>query len=114
MKKTNQIKKGTFLWWKRTGNSSNQDINCPCVVTKVTKKGFKVKTFDDFKESELIPFDSTAHKEELRKTSKSNVEAFLDMKHKNIQDRIEKVTKEKADAFGILRRFKYDKKQSGF
>lgn len=49
MIKISEIKKGALIWWKRNPDRFSMGWDCPVIVTEVTKKGFQVKSLDDFK-----------------------------------------------------------------
>ncbi len=101
------IKKGQLLWWKRIGNSKNQNIDCPCVVTQIMKGQFTVTSFDDFMESNLISQDSPAFKEELKPTSRERATSFLKKKSAAIKKRVKQAKEELRDAQADQALFEY-------
>ena len=111
MTKKKQLKKNSFIWWKRIGNSLNQNIDCPCVVTKISKNKFKVISLDDFVESDWIPTGSCAFEEEMELTTRKKVISFLEKKSKAIEERVKKAQAELKNATQSKKLFLEGKKQ---
>jgi hypothetical protein len=58
-----ELKVGKYVWWK--GQSFMTQVwSCPCIVTYIGRKGFKVQSFDDFEESELLHYRVGARKDQ--------------------------------------------------
>jgi len=84
-KKSNlKFKKGNLLWWKRIGASSSQDINCPCIVTSVSRSGFSVFSFDDGFIAGPISFDSSTAMDEFVGTDKRKVQKYIKVNVKRL------------------------------
>ena len=80
MIEVNDLRKGLVVWW--TADRGLRSWSCPCVVINVTKGYFKVKTFDDFKESESLrvndmPVGDKSCRHEMVICSKERVAKYL-------------------------------------
>lgn len=79
-----KFKKGDLLWWKRVGASSSQDINCPCVVTSVSRNNFSVFSFDDGLIAGPIAFDSPTAMDEFTITDEKKVQKYIKVNLKRL------------------------------
>jgi hypothetical protein len=94
MIKKSQLKVGVLIWW--TANRTFKKWDCPAIVTKVSRKYFKVKSLDDFKETENLRMDDDPHPHgdlssrttEMQLSSVSEVEKYL---KENIQNKHEAI-----------------------
>ncbi len=91
-----KMKVGVLIWW--TANRTFKKWDCPAIVTKVTRKYFKVRSLDDFKETDNLIMDDDPHPHgdlssrttEMRLSSVSEVEEYLknniENKHKALRE----------------------------
>lgn len=105
MPKKPKIRKGALLWWKRTGNSINQNINCPCVVLSVTASEFTVQSLDDFVESDPISLKSATARGEMRSTTIRRVQNFFKEKGANVDARLRAAEQELNEAHEVKKQF---------
>lgn len=88
------MKVGLLIWW--TADRTFKQWDCPAIVTKVTRKFFKVRSLDDFKETKNLRMDDDPHPHgdrtsrttEMRVSSVSEVEKYL---KENIQNKHEAI-----------------------
>lgn len=105
MKKSKKLKVGDFLWWKRVGNSTNQNIDCVCKITIVSKIGIRVQRLDNFIETELIKFESDEFKDEMSPCKESDAKRrsegilFLLEERNRIAETDAKLAKENLSSF---------------
>lgn len=52
--KKEELEVGKYVWW--TANRYMTAWSCPCIVTFVGKDGYRVQSFDDFKETDLLAY----------------------------------------------------------
>lgn len=89
-----KMKVGLLIWW--TADRHFKAWDCPAIVTKVTKKYFKVKSLDDFKETDNLRmdddpdprFDKSVRTTEMRVSSVSEVEEYFNKRIKSKQTTI--------------------------
>lgn len=89
-----KMKVGLLIWW--TADRTFKEWDCPAIVTKVTRKFFKVRSLDDFKETDNLRmddnpdprFDESCRTTEMRVSSVSEVEKYL---KENIQNKHEAI-----------------------
>jgi len=68
------IKKGTFIRW--TANRSFKGWDTYGIITKVTDTHVTIKTFDNFKETEIL-IDGEAMTEEVSLVTKQEIEDYI-------------------------------------
>ncbi len=101
-----KMKVGLLIWW--TANRTFKRWDCPAIVTKVTRKYFKVRSLDDFKETENLKMDDDPHPHgdlasrttEMNLSSVSEVEEYLknniQKKHEAIRAKAKEIKEAKA------------------
>ena len=98
-----QLRKGKLFWWAANGEIDRW--SCPCVVTYVGKKFFRLMSLDDFKETVNFEYGLNRPLKELRNCSLDEVETYLRDEICALQGVVDKDNKELAESKEALRVF---------
>jgi hypothetical protein len=105
MVEQSELRVGLLIWWEADREFS--EWSCPAVVTEVTEDWFKVRTLDEFKETEPLRMndngDETSRRE-MRVCGIDEVKKFFLEKNREFEDsltetkrRLEDLETEKAN-----------------
>lgn len=85
------LKPGALIWWTSRGEAFQADCSCPCVVTHVDKKSFRVRSLDDFKETSDLRMDDEVDltsRREMRPCTIAEVVEFLERRELELEQRV--------------------------
>lgn len=112
MIKISDIKVGALIWWKTNRDSDCRAWDCPVIVTTVTKKGFRVKSLDDFKVSPELSMNDgqkfmiPTSRKEMRLCSLEEVKEYFEKNISDKKNRASEVDKSIKSMQAKLRTFK--------
>ena len=84
------LKVGALVWWSRSSDRY-AEWSCPCVVTQVSRKSFRVRSLDDFKETKDLRMDDamdTTSRREMRPCNLEEVEEFFEKRKLGLEQRV--------------------------
>ena len=83
-----ELRVGLLVWW------SNDSWSCPCVVTAINRKrGFKVRSLDNFRETNWLRLKDDPHFDksrlhEMQECSREDVEQYFETTTQKLKNRI--------------------------
>jgi len=101
MIEAHELRKGLLVWW--TAERYMSSWSCPCVVTEVAEGHFRVRSFDDGKETgplrmHDVPGGDPSSRHEMRVCSKTEVRRYFEDRKRALEDRATKARRAVEDA----------------
>ena len=92
MIKKEDMKPGVLVWW--SADRYMRSWSCPAIVTAVTEKWFRVRSLDDFKETNKLrmndvpDFDKSPRTFEMRLCTMDEVQEYFKKQKRDLEDEV--------------------------
>ena len=105
-----KIKVGLLIWWSADRSFGNC-WSCPCIVTAVKRTGFKVRTLDNFTETDWLRMHDTpggdgSSRHEMRECTLPDIKEYFRKTAQELREGVFDASNDLVKAREVLKRYK--------